>query len=111
EVATALGKVLPTIDPMFAKAEITQFAWETSTVLQDQTQPQPKLSGHHIVGDSQAPLDCSQLLAIREKAEQLVTSLGDNTSAPSAFAELAIVGATIPAQRVTLAEVDEPGLA
>src|SRR5690606_26508294 len=36
EVATALGKVLPTIDPMFAKAEITQFAWETSTVLQDQ---------------------------------------------------------------------------
>lgn len=111
ELATALGKTLPTIDPMFAKAEITQFAWETSVVLQDRAQPQPKLSGHHIVGDTQAPLDCSQLLAIREKAERLVASLGDNTHAQSEFEELAIVGATIPTRGVTLAEVDEPGLA
>jgi len=111
EVATALGKALPTIDPMFAKAEITQFAWETSVVLQDRAQPQPKLSGHHIVGDTQAPSDCSQLLAIREKAEGLVASLGGSTHSPSAFAELVIVGATIPTQHVTLAEVDEPGLA
>src|SRR5690606_27770770 len=29
EVAIAVGKVLPTIDPMFAEAEIRQFAWET----------------------------------------------------------------------------------
>lgn len=111
EVATSLGKALPTIDPMFAEAEITQFAWETSVTLQDQTLPQPKLSGHHVVSDTSFPLDCSQLLAMRKEAERLVTSLGGSTHSLAEFAELTIVGATIPVQRITLAEVDEPGLA
>src|SRR3546814_12127420 len=75
EVAIALGKVLPTIDPMFAEAEIRQFAWETSVTLQDRTLPQPKLSGHHMIGGSQFPSDCAELLAIKEKAAQLITSL------------------------------------
>src|SRR5690606_17628905 len=111
EVAKALGKTLPTIDPMFAQAGITQLAWETSVTLQNRAVPQPKLSGHHIIGDTPVPLDCGALSAIKEKAEQFINSLGSNTYSPSKFTELAIVGATIPAQSITLSEVDEPGLA
>src|SRR3546814_2097930 len=50
-------------------------SWETSVTLQDRTLPQPKLSGHHMIGGSQFPSDCAELLAIKEKAAQLITSL------------------------------------
>ena len=112
EIAAALGKVLPTIDPMFAKATIMQFAWETSVKLVDNTRPQPNLSGHHILVNTQAPVDCNQLLAMQEEAKSVIGSLGNPTAAATPrFDELAIVGATLPAKRVSLATVDEPGLA
>lgn len=110
KVATAIGKAIHSLDPMLAEAEITQFAWETSVDLLDQAPPQSKLSGHHIISHTQTPMDCAQLLAIRQEAEQMVAALGGNTHAPSNFTELAIVGTTLPAQRVSLADVDEPGL-
>src|SRR5690606_27086917 len=101
EMATALGKVLPSIDPMFANAQITQLGWETSVQLTDEAPPQPKLSGHYILANTQAPLDCEQLLALEKEAKELIGSLPIDAAGSSRFGVLAIVGTTIPAQRVS----------
>src|SRR5690606_35018087 len=68
-------------------------------------------SGHYILANTQAPLDCEQLLALEKEAKELIGSLPSDAAGSSRFGELAIVGTTIPAQRVSLAEFNEPGLA
>ncbi|WP_188504132.1 FAD-dependent oxidoreductase [Parapedobacter pyrenivorans] len=111
ELAVVIGKTLPSLDPMFAGAEIMQFAWETTAKLVDPTLPKARLSGHHIISDTTAPADCAQLLAIQQEAAQLVAGLPNGSTAAATLAELMIVGSTIPKRGVALSEVDEPGLA
>jgi len=111
EVAVALGKVLPSIDPMFTDAEITQFAWEAQVTLQDETVLQPKLGGHYATRSTHTPSDCAQLLEIKEAAAAMMGTMETKAISPAPFAELMMVGNTISARQVTVADVDEPGLA
>ncbi len=113
-LAGEIGKALPSLDAMFAEAQIYQFAWETGVVLAETTVPNPILQGHTVGGDTHTPLSCNQLVRCNEEATALVAGAVANPSAGGEMNELwlaGMAGTSIPSSDFSLSAIDEPGFA
>lgn len=108
QLAVTIGKELPALDPMFADAQIMQFAWETSVTLTGKPLPAPRFRGHIVPEPSAPPLTCAALLRCQQDAAALVEGLPETTLAARPE-QLYIIGATLPVAQLKFSALDEPG--
>lgn len=69
-----LGADLNKLDKAFEKAQINQYALETSLTLDKQTAPKPVLKGYEVI-QSDVLVNCQTLLNLKESASRLVDQL------------------------------------
>jgi hypothetical protein len=107
-LAGEIGAQLKTLDPAFAKAQIYQYAYETSLDLQNNTPPKTKLLGHHLLTCAKSIISCADL----KFTEEMSIGLVDNLRVPAGIGHsetLVLPGAQVSVKHVVFEEIDEPG--
>ncbi|MPR35954.1 FAD-dependent oxidoreductase [Salmonirosea aquatica] len=107
-LSARLGRDLKKVDPSLTKAQINQFALETSLYLADETLPQTKLKGHYLLPGVSSALTTDAIQKIQASATALVGQLRYTKS--TSPQSLLTVGSSIPFSNLKLSGVDEPGL-
>jgi hypothetical protein len=100
-----LGKAFKKIDPSLSNAQIYQYGMETSLTLKDESLPEVKLKGHHLLLGK--PVSSKNILAMDKEAQKLVQSMAygrKNKNTKSLY----IVGNEIPLKNIHFSELEEP---
>ncbi|WP_234733954.1 FAD-dependent oxidoreductase [Tellurirhabdus bombi] len=107
-IAGKLGENIAQLDESLKKANINQFALETSLVLEDEKLPTPVLKGHYLMANAPTELTCQTIMKLEADAKALVNKVKlANTS--SQTKTLFTIGSTIPFSSLRFSELDEPG--
>lgn len=107
-ISARLGRELKKVDRSLAKAQINQFALETSLYLADESLPQTKLKGHYLLPGVTSTLTPDALQQLEAAAKALVGKLQYTKSTKPKT--LLTIGASIPVSSLKLSGLDEPGL-
>jgi flavin-dependent dehydrogenase len=108
-IAAKLGENLKKLDGSLANAQIQHFALETSIGLKDSRLPTTNIKGHYLMPNVPEELNHKVILETEKSAGDLVDKIAfsNTTAAPKA---VLTIGAKLPYNALTIAEIEEPGL-
>jgi ribulose 1,5-bisphosphate synthetase/thiazole synthase len=109
KLAAVLGKDLRGLDSSLSKASITEFAYETSFVLENEKVPRISQKGYYTLSGGSGKLSGKEVMAIQKAANNLIASIKYSKTAAKPKM-LVLAGGQIPISRVNIAEESEPGL-
>ncbi len=109
-LAVQIGTNLKSLGTDFEKAQIYQYAYETSVHLETTALPKLRLKGHYLLESGQEALSAARLQAIAKNAAGLVDSLviPATTGTPE---KLVLPGQEIALKEASLTPLQEPGFA
>lgn len=108
EIAGKLGADLKKLDSAFAKAQINQYALETSIIPENSTVSVPSMKGYAILQNELKDIDGNALLAIQKKSAAAVDKI-TFVKAGGVGKILRVPGKNIPVDRVKLQPIPDLG--